>query len=71
MDFTFEEMNLMSIYNSNGTRQGLMDDLREMSGYLETDETELHELTASALSKLEGISDEDFNALDLVADFNE
>ncbi|MDL2273713.1 transposon-transfer assisting family protein [Oscillospiraceae bacterium OttesenSCG-928-G22] len=71
MDFTFEEMNLMSIYNSTGTRQGIISALREMSGYLEADETELHDLTASALSKLEGMSDEDFAELELVPDFDE
>ncbi|MDL2234647.1 transposon-transfer assisting family protein [Christensenellaceae bacterium OttesenSCG-928-L17] len=71
MDFTFEEMNLMSIYNSTGTRQGLISALREMSGYLESDETELRALTASALTKLESMSDDDFAALELMPDFDE
>lgn len=70
MDFTFEEMNLMCIYNSTGTRQGLITALREMTGFLETDETELRDLTASALSKLETLSDTDFDALELVPDFD-
>jgi signal transduction histidine kinase len=71
MDFTFEEMNLMCIYNSTGTREGLIAALREMSGYLEADETELRDLTASALSKLEALSDEAFAELELVPDFDE
>ena len=33
-NFTFDEINLMCIYNT-GTRQGLMDALKEMRGYLE------------------------------------
>ncbi|MDL2300038.1 transposon-transfer assisting family protein [Clostridiaceae bacterium OttesenSCG-928-D20] len=70
MDFTFEEMNLMSIYNGTGTRQGLISALREMSGYLESDETELRALTASALKKLESMSDDDFAELELVPDFD-
>ena len=46
--FTFEEMNLMCIYNT-GTRAGLMESLTEMRGYLSPEETELMELTDSAL----------------------
>ena len=38
-NFTFDEMNLMYIYNT-GSRRGLISELREMRGYLETDETE-------------------------------
>lgn len=36
--FTFEEMNLMCIYNT-GTRAGLMESLTEMRGYLSPEET--------------------------------
>lgn len=68
--FTFEEMNLMCIY-STGTREGLIAELREMRGYLEADETELCALTDSALSKLEAMSDADFDELDLIPDFEE
>ena len=39
-NFTFEEMNLMCIYNT-GSRTGLMEALTEMCGHLEPDETEL------------------------------
>ena len=58
-NFTFEEINLMCIYNSgDGTRQELIEALTEMRGYLGADETELLELTDSALKKAEvdGIS---------------
>ena len=30
-EFTFEEMNLMAIYNASGTREGLMEALTECS----------------------------------------
>ncbi len=43
--------------------------LTEMRGYLEPDEDELRELTDSALTKLERMSDADFEALELVPDF--
>ena len=47
-NFTFEEMNLMCIYNT-GSRTGLIASLREMRGELSPEETELSELTDSAL----------------------
>lgn len=62
---TFEEQTLMSLYNASGTRQGLMDSLEEMRGFLEPDETELCQLTDSALEKLRAMSDADYAALDL------
>lgn len=68
---TFEETNLLCIYNGSGdgTREGLIAVLEEMRGYLEPDEDELRALTDSALSKLERMSDTDFDALDLFPDF--
>lgn len=69
-NFTFEEMNLMCIYNT-GTRAGLMDALKEMRGYLEADETELLALTDSTLEKLAHMSDEAFDALELYPDFGD
>jgi len=62
-------MNLMCIYNT-GSRAGLMEALANMKKYLEKDETELLELTESALSKLGRLSDEDFEKLELVPDFD-
>ena len=50
-NFTFEEMNLMCIYNT-GSRTGLINSLREMRGELAPEETELRALTDSALGKL-------------------
>ena len=67
--FTFEEKNLVCIYNSAGTREGVIAALTEMRGYLEPDEDELRSLTDSALAKLRAMTDKDFNALDLTPDF--
>ena len=68
-NFTFEETNLLCIYNGTGTRTGVIAALTEMRGYLESDEDELRELTDSALAKLERMSDTDFAALELFPDF--
>lgn len=70
-EFTFEEMNLMAIYNARGTREGLMEALTEMRGYLDADETELMELTNSALEKLKRMDDAAFAQLELVPEFDE
>lgn len=66
--FTSEEMNLMCLYNS-GTRLELIDNLTDMRGYLEADETELLELTDRVLEKLCRMNDQEFSALDLYPDF--
>ena len=68
--FTFEEMNLLCIYNT-GSRTGLIEALTEMRGHLEPDETELRELTDSALGKLQAMSDAEFAELELYPDFDE
>ena len=68
-DFTFEESTLMSIY-TDGTREGTLQALREMRGYLQADETDLQELTDSSIEKLEKLSDEDFQKLDLFFEFD-
>ena len=49
--FTFEEMNLMCIYNP-GTRLGLIGELEAMRRPLEAEETERLSLTDSVLAKL-------------------
>ena len=69
-NFTFEEMNLMCIYNT-GSRTGLMEALTEMRGELSPEETELRELTDSALMKLQAMSDAEFSQLELYPDFDE
>lgn len=70
--FTFEETNLLCIYNGSGggTRLGLIAVLEEMRGCLASDEDELRNLTDSALSKLHVMSDAEFDALDLYPDFD-
>ena len=68
--FTQDELNLMSIYNASGTREGLLRELREMRGYLAADEAELRALTDSAIEKLEAISDEEYAGLDLFPEFD-
>ena len=70
MNITFEERQLMSLYNT-GTRTGLIAALEEMRGYLAADETELRELTDSALSKLRAMSDAEFAELELYPDFDQ
>lgn len=71
--FTFEETNLMCIYNASadGIRTGLIAALEEMQPQLEPDETELAEMTVSVLSKLYSMTDEEFSQLELYPDFDE
>ena len=69
-NFTFEEMNLLCIYNTNtGSRTELIEALTEMRGELSPEEDELRELTDSALAKLRATSDAEFSELDLRPDF--
>ena len=70
MNFTHDEINLMAIYNT-GTREGLIEELTTMRKYLESDETELMELTDSALGKLNTLTDAEFDTFDLIPDFDE
>lgn len=70
MMFTYEEINLMCIYDTS-SRKGLIAELTKMRKYLEPDEAEILELTDSAICKLERISDEEFRELELVPDFVE
>ena len=69
-NFTFEEMNLMCIYNT-GSRTGLMESLTEMRGHLLPEEKELRKMTDSTLSKLRAMTDEEFAELELYPDFDE
>ncbi len=68
--FTYEEINLMCIYDTS-SRKGLIAELTKMRKYLEPDEVEILELTDSAIRKLRSISDEEFECLELFADFVE
>lgn len=67
-DFTFEEQQLISIYNP-GSRLGLIRALVEMRTYLDEDEQELRTLTDSAVYKLSRITDDAFEKLDLIPEF--
>ena len=58
----------MCIYNT-GSRAGLIEALTEMRGELSLEETGLWELTDSALSKLQAMSDAEFAELELYPDF--
>lgn len=69
MNFTYEEQQLMSIYNP-GIRMGMIQALAEMRTYLDKDEQELKDLTDSTIAKLNSITDAEFDALDLVPDFD-
>ena len=55
----------------SGSRTGLIDALTEMRGELSPEETELRELTDSALMKLRAMSDAEFAELELYPDFDE
>lgn len=70
MNFTNDEMNLMCIYDT-GNRGGLIKALSEMRKELAVDEVELRELTDSTIVKLEAMSDEDYDKLELFPDFDE
>ena len=70
MDFTKDELSLISIYNT-GDRKGTMEEIEEIRTYIEDDETELAELTVSVLRKLDSISDDEFESLDLYPDFDD
>ena len=70
MNLTNDEMNLMCIYDT-GDRKGLISALTEMRKELGADETDLRELTDSAIAKLSAMSDEDYEKLELYPDFDE
>ena len=67
-NFTYEEVNLMALYNT-GSRERLIESLTEMRSYLTWSEVELRDLTDSTLDKLNGMSDAEFDALELYPDF--
>ena len=63
-DFTFDEINLMMLYNP-GTRTGLIEELQKMRCQLTPGERRLRKLTDRTLEKLSALSDEEFDALEL------
>ena len=68
--FTFEEKNLVCIYSGGRDRAGTIAELVKRRGYLDPDENELRSLTDSALVKLRGMTNAQFDALDLYPDFD-
>ena len=70
MEFTKDELTLISIY-ANAVRKGTIVTLKDVMKYLSVDENELRDLITSAIEKLEKITDEEYEALDLFPDFDE
>ncbi len=68
MNFSYDEINLMALYNT-GSRERLIEVLTEMKTYLTLSETELRDLTNGTLDKLIGMTDAEFDALELYPDF--
>ena len=68
--FNIEEMNLMCIYNT-GSRMGLIESLKDMRQYLESDERELLGLTDQVSEKLDIMTDTEFEQLELYPEFEE
>ena len=68
MDFTHDEINLMTLY-SPGTLSGLREALSQMKEQLAEDEAELRTLADSVLNKLSAMDDETFERLNLYPDF--
>ena len=69
MNLTHDEINLLCIYQTN-TRHETINAIMYMQQYLEPDETELAEMSDSLLAKLEQMSDEEFDELEKIPDFN-
>ena len=69
MNLTHDEINLLCIYQTN-TRRETINAIMYMQQYLEPDETELAEMSDSLLAKLEQMSDEEFDELEKIRDFN-
>lgn len=70
MNFTNDEMNLICIYDT-GTRIGLIDAMSEMKKELAEEETELHDMTDSAIDKLKAMTDEEYAEVEFYPDFDD
>ena len=68
---TYEEQQLMALYNETGTRAGLIAELAQMRGYLGDEDGDLRDLTDSAIDKLEAMTDEDYADLYLIEDYQD
>ena len=62
---SFDEQEFMALYNASGTRQGLIDELEEMRGYLGEEDKELRAFTDSCLEKLRAMSDDEYRGMEL------
>ncbi len=67
---SFDEQEFMALYNASGTRQGLIDALKEMRPYLSAEEAELKALTDSCIEQLNAITDAEYLNLDLDSVFD-
>lgn len=67
MIFNSEELLMMMLYNP-GTRLGLIAELTTMKEQLTLREKRLNRLTGRLITKLENITDEDFEELDFYPD---
>jgi len=64
MTFDHDEVMLIMLYG-NGTRLGLVQNLRLMQCYLQPDETALRKLSNMVIEKLLRMTDNDFAAIEL------
>ena len=65
---TYDEQQLIAIHNA-GTRTDTISALKEMREYISAEETELKAITDSAISRLEEMTDEEYEQLYLIPDF--
>ena len=68
---TYEEEQLIALYNLNGTRSGVIFELEAMRDLLGPEDADLLALTDSTLKKIKAMTDEEFDNLDLTPDFTE
>ena len=64
MNFTHDELLMIAIYESD-SRKTTIEKIREMLPYLDEDEKRLRTLALESIAKLEKISDNEFNKLEL------
>jgi len=62
---SFDEQEFMALYNTSGTRQGLIDALEEMHGYLGPEDAGLKAFTESCMEKLKAMSDAEYLGMEL------
>lgn len=70
MIFSNDEMNLICIYDT-GTRTGLIDAMSEMKKELVEEETELRDMTDSAIDKLKAMTEEEYEKMEFYPDFDD